>query len=378
MAVLQEKKNGKPVKTKDGRSWFFKTTYKDLKGNIKQFKSKKYELKRDAEDAERKFLMSLTDKVEFKDMTFKDLILDFDSNKKDKVKITTYSNYNKFYKLLEDLDNIKLKDFSITHFNKWKENINKKSYSTRYKNNIYKFLRTLLNYAVKYHDFNFNQLLNKISNFTNPNERKKEMLFWTYEEYNTFIAEEEDIRYKTFFETLYYCGLRKGEANALTWKDINFESKTITINKNLTQKIKGEKYIILPTKTKGSNRTLPITDKLLSELINLKEFYIKYNNFSNSWFVFGGISPLTDSSTHLHKAQNVKKANKKLGTDKKINNIRLHDFRHSCASLLISKGANISLVSKYLGHSNISTTLNTYTHMFKNELEDIVKELNKL
>ena len=49
MPVLQEKKNGKVVKTKDGRSWFFKTTYKDLNGNIKQIKSKKYELKRQSD-----------------------------------------------------------------------------------------------------------------------------------------------------------------------------------------------------------------------------------------------------------------------------------------------------------------------------------------
>jgi integrase len=378
MPVLQEKKDGKVVKTKDGRSWFFKTTYKDLNGNIKQIKSKKYELKRDAEEAERIFLISLTDKVEYKDMTFKDLILDFDNSKKDKVKITSYSNYKKFYKLLKDFDNIKLKDFNITHFNKWKDELNKKDYSTRYKNNIYKFLRTLLNYAVKYHEFNFNQVLNKMTNFTNPNELKKEMLFWTYEEYSLFIKEEKDIRYKTFFETLYYCGLRKGEANALTWKDIDFDKKTISINKNLTQKIKGEKYIVLPTKTKGSNRILPLTDKLVSELVELKEYYKKYKNFSNNLFVFGGIAPLSDSSTHAHKDNNVKKANEKLDNDKKINNIRIHDFRHSCASLLISKGANISLVSKYLGHSNISTTLNTYTHMFKSEFDDIVKELNKL
>ena len=378
MPVLQEKKEGKVIKTKDGRSWFFKTTYKDLSGNIKQIKSKKYELKRDAEEAERIFLISLTDKVEYKDMTFKDLILDFDNNRRDTIKITSYMSYKKRFRYLNYFDNIKLNDLSITHFNLWKVEMNKTKLSVEYKNNIYRLLRTLLNFAIKYYNYNFSSLLLKMSNFTNPNEIKKEMLFWTYEEYSLFIKEEEDIRYKAFFETLYYCGLRKGEANALTWKDIDFEKKAISINKNLTQKIKGEKYIILPTKTKGSNRILPLTDKLLSELAELKEYYKKYKNFSNNLFVFGGITPLSDSSTHAHKDNNVKKANEKLDNDKKINNIRIHDFRHSCASLLISKGANISLVSKYLGHSNISTTLNTYTHMFKSEFDDIVKELNKL
>ena len=61
-----------------------------------------------------------------------------------------------------------------------------------------------------------------------------------------------------------------------------------------------------------------------------------------------------------------------------VKQIRIHDFRHSCASLLINKGASIALVSKYLGHSNISITLNTYTHMYQSELKNMVEILNKL
>ena len=62
----------------------------------------------------------------------------------------------------------------------------------------------------------------------------------------------------------------------------------------------------------------------------------------------------------------------------RVKDIRIHDFRHSCASLLINKGASISLVSKYLGHSNISITLNTYTHMYKSELIEMTNILNNL
>ncbi len=61
-----------------------------------------------------------------------------------------------------------------------------------------------------------------------------------------------------------------------------------------------------------------------------------------------------------------------------VKQIRIHDFRHSCASLLINQGASIALVSKYLGHSNITITLNTYTHMFQSELENISNKLNNL
>ncbi len=56
----------------------------------------------------------------------------------------------------------------------------------------------------------------------------------------------------------------------------------------------------------------------------------------------------------------------------RVKDIRIHDFRHSCASLLIDSGSNITLVAKYLGHSKIDETLNTYSHMYQNRLDTIV------
>ena len=56
----------------------------------------------------------------------------------------------------------------------------------------------------------------------------------------------------------------------------------------------------------------------------------------------------------------------------RFKDIRIHDFRHSCASLLIDSGANITLVAKYLGHTKIDETLNTYSHMYQNRLDTIV------
>lgn len=56
----------------------------------------------------------------------------------------------------------------------------------------------------------------------------------------------------------------------------------------------------------------------------------------------------------------------------RVKDIRIHDFRHSCASLLIDSGANITLVAKYLGHTKIDENLNTYSHMYQNRLDTIV------
>ncbi|MGN1380737.1 MAG: tyrosine-type recombinase/integrase [Bacilli bacterium] len=61
-----------------------------------------------------------------------------------------------------------------------------------------------------------------------------------------------------------------------------------------------------------------------------------------------------------------------------LKSIRLHDFRHSCASLLINNGANITLVAKYLGHTKIEETLNTYSHMFSTALDSVVSVIDSL
>ena len=139
---------------------------------------------------------------------------------------------------------------------------------------------------------------------------------------------------------------------------------------NITLKIKGEAWFIIPPKTKSSNRILPMSNKLENDLKLLYNEYNKYANFKKNWFVFGGTTPLKDSTITKRKHDICKNNN--------LKEIRIHDFRHSCASLLISNGASIALVAKYLGHSNITTTLNTYTHMFKSELNDIVNLIDNL
>lgn len=365
MAVFQDDK-----KTRDGRIWYFSTYYSNIDGTKKRYKSKKYSTKKEALEQERIFLLTLTDKVKNKDLIFEDLVNEYVIFQKDKVKISSFNNYNKHIQKIKYFFKLKCDDINIQKFNQWKIKINETNYSTRYKNNIYKFFRAILNYGMKYHDIDFRSLLNKMTGFTNPNELKKEISFWTYDEFSLFIEKVDELKYKCYYETLYYCGLRKSEANALNWKDIDFDNNTISISKSLTLQIKGLEYIILPPKTKSSIRILPMPNVLKKDLNILLNEYKKYSNFSNNWFVFGGISPLKDTTVTTKKNEYCKKAN--------VKEIRIHDFRHSTASLLISNGASISLVAKYLGHSNITTTLNTYTHMFKTEMNDIINIINKL
>ena len=356
--------------TKDGRKWNFHVRYKDLDGKIKQYQSKLYKTKPEAQEAERMFLLELDKYRPDNNMTFKDLYMAFYDYQKDRVKETTLHTYRDRMRYMALLDNIKVKEFNIQHYEAWRKKIMEYKLSNRTRNYIYKFLKTIMNFGTKWYGINFNQIYSKMTNFTNPNEIKKEMEFWTYEEFKKFISVEENLTYKCLFKTLYFCGLRKGEARALNWNDIDFKKKTIRINKGLSDNVNRKKYIISSPKTLASNRVLPIPKELLNDLTELKNKVMKYQNFKEEWFVFGNAVPLGDDAIRRRKNNNCKLAG--------VKQIRLHDFRHSCASLLINNGADITLVAKYLGHSKIDETLNTYSHMFKNKLNNIIGLIDDL
>ena len=356
--------------TKDGRKWIFYTRYKDLFGNIKQYRSKKYLTKKEAQEAERVFLLNLDKYRPDNNMTFKDLYLAFYEYQEDKVKETTLHTYKDRMRYMALLDNVKVKEFNLQHYELWRKKILEYNLSTRTRNYIYKFLKTIMNFGTKWYGLNFNHIYPKMTNFTDPNERKKEMKFWTFDEFNKFISVEDDLMYKTFFKTLYFCGLRKGEIRALNWHDIDFKNNTLSVNKGISDNVNGKRYIISSPKTPTSNRILPLPKDVINDLRELKNYYMDFTNFKEEWFVFGGALPIGDDTIRRRKNNNCKQAG--------VQEIRIHDFRHSCASLLISQGADITMVAKFLGHSKIDETLNTYSHMFQNKLTNIISIIDNL
>lgn len=208
--------------------------------------------------------------------------------------------------------------------------------------------KALMNFDTKWYDINFVKVYNKMTNFTNPNERKKEMAFYTLEEFQRFLSVETDLKFRCAFQTLFYCGLRNGELRWLTWNDINFNRSTLTVNKNIV-KVPDPKtcklYTITSPKTSSSYRTIPIPNFLLKDLSDLYNDDANYYGFRDSWYVFGNIDPLAATTLLDRKTKNAFMA--------RVKDIRIHDFRHSCASLLINNGASIALVAKYLRRSQL-------------------------
>lgn len=365
MAVYESKNP-----TKDGRKYFFRIKYKDIFGIVHDYSSPKFKTLKETKEEEARYRIRISDQdICTSNITILQAWLELKEQKSKQIKKQTAIKNDNMFKHLKPIQDLKINDLNYQKYKQFVSYIESLNYCAKYANKILGLFRQIIIYASKYYNTS-DSILKFIENFKEVNVIKEEMLFFTFEEYQQFDSVIQDLEYHTFFELLYYNGLRQGEAQALTWDDIDFIKKEVKINKTLMTKIKGENWTISSPKTKNSIRVLPLTNNLLNDLKMMQKRAKEYVDYSDKWFVFGNSIPFKESTIQRRKNEYCKLA--------EVKQIRVHDFRHSCASLLINKGANVALVSKYLGHSDITMTLNTYTHMFKNELEDITNLLNRL
>lgn len=130
--------------------------------------------------------------------------------------------------------------------------MNETNISTRYKNDILKFLKSVLNFAMTWYDFNLNKVYSKMTKFSNSSDIPKEMMYFTYDQWKQFLSVETDIKWIGIFEILYYCGLRRGELRELQWKDINFKDRTLSITKQINDRcgsVKNWRFSVPKTKS---------------------------------------------------------------------------------------------------------------------------------
>lgn len=194
----------------------------------------------------------------------------------------------------------------------------------------------------------------------------KDMNFYDKDELKKFMAALENnnnFRAFVYFRLLAFTGMRKGESLALKWSDIDLEKQTLYINKAVSRSATGL-YIQTP-KTPSSIRRISIDDKTVSILQ-------EYKKESPDGLVFqsedGGIlSPAKPRKWYLTAMKNLPDDFKQ---------ISIHGFRHTHASLLFEAGASIKDVQSRLGHSDIQTTMDVYTHVSKTAKEQLANRFN--
>lgn len=370
MSVRQLKEN---KRTRDGRSWVFIQYSKGLDGKRHQYQSQAYFTKEEATKAELEYLDKYKDVEVNPHMTFKEAYTLYYEYQKDKIKDSTLKTYRDRIKYMGLLDNIELVNLNWEHYQKWRSQMNRTNLCDKYKTDIQKFIKQVLNFAEKQWDFNLRKFYNKLEPFKTPGAIKKEMDFYEPQEFFQYISVIDDLRDKCLFETLYYCGLRRSEARGLQWRHIDFKNHTLTIAQqvlNLAGNNASSSWYIASPKTESSNRTIPVPEVLLKDLAELKKSNERFSKFKQTWFVFGDDVPITYHQIYSRNNNYCKKAG--------LRHIRIHDFRHSCASALISAAAPITAVSNYLGHSETTETLETYTHLVKKDYANVPKFFDSL
>lgn len=359
-------------KTKDGRQFYYSISYVDIYGAQQRIKSKKYLTKKEAEKAEAKQLLEL-EKAATETMTFNKLSVFFLEERKNRMKSQSFIRLQNMLKhMLATLGDVQVNKLTVFQFQRALEHLDKVTYgkgkklSPNYKNKIIRAFKQMIAFGNKRYNL-YTNVPGKFEPYRD--DHHEEMKFINQDELNKLLSVIDDQNYRALFIVLFYMGFRVGEANALSWEDVDFETNNIKIKKTLTTKAKSgdNQWLITSPKTKSSIRTLPMPQIVSNELLALREYYA-FPHFSSQWFVFGGLKPLPES--------NIQHIKNKAFKDAKIPVIRVHDFRHSCASYLINNGASILLVSKWLGHSNTSMTLNRYSHLYKSELLEIVNVIN--
>lgn len=361
-------KSNKP--TKDGRKFYYKISY-TVDGKRAQIVSKNYKTKKEAEKEEANKLLELN-KVPRSAITYNQVARVFLAEKKSRLKSQSYDRLETMLNhFLVTVGDVPINQLTLAKYQQALSVIDSFTYHGKplknsYKNKLIRTFKQLISFAEKRYDLTTN-IPNKIDNYTN--EQKEEMQFLTYDEFNSFLSVIDDETYRAFFICLYFMGLRCGEANGLQWENVDLTNNTLSVKQTVnTKKKMADGYEITTPKTKSSYRTLPMPQIVSNAFLGLYDKQVAHPDYSLQRFVFGFYKPIPESTLQKVKNSYFKVAG--------MPPIRIHDFRHSCASYLINNGATPLLVSKWLGHSNVSMTLNTYSHLWKNELTDIVNLIN--
>ena len=347
-------KNGKTM-------WYAAFNYTDWKGQYKHTCKRGFKTQREAKEYERSFFEQQNN---FNDILFSSLVKNYLDDMSHRLKPTTMENKKNIIenKLLPYFSNLKTCDIDTIKIRKWQNELlsfrdeNGKPYSQTYLKTVNNQMSAILNYAVKHYRLSCNPC--RVAGSIGKS-KADEMNFWTQQQYEVFSKSIQKSALKLAFDILFYTGMRSGELLALTLADI-LPDKRISINKNFAI-INGQELFLTP-KTPKSKRNIAIPDFL-------------YNDIQKYVSTLYGLQR-TDRIFYFTKSaleKEMKRITKKVG----LPQIRVHDLRHSHASMLIEMRFDILEISQRLGHESVKTTLDTYSHLYPDKDKKLADTLNQ-
>ena len=347
MKAEKDKKTGK---------WLIQYRYTDWQGKRRKSTKRGFATKREAEEWLRNFL--ITQKADF-DMKFEDFWKMYCADMETRLREHTMrtKKYIVELKILPYFGNKRVNDITAADIRQWQNELIKMGYSPTYLKTINNQLSAIFNYAVRYYDLKSNPCAKAGSM---GKSKAEEMDFWTGEEFRKFIDSVMNKRLSYMaFMTLYWTGMRMGELLALNPKDVDLEKRTISITKSY-QRL-GKKDVITPPKTPKSKRVITIPEFLAADI---KDYMDSLYELQENDRLF----PITKYYLEHEMQRGIKESG--------VKRIRVHDLRHSHASMLIELGFSPLEIANRLGHEKVKTTLNTYAHLYPNKQTKLAERLD--
>ena len=350
-------------KNKDNGTWYVQFRYTDWKGERQQKLKRGFATKRQALEWERSFLMEKQADI---NMTFESFYKLYEQDVKPKLKLNTWRTKENIIqnKILPYFRKRRLSDITPKDIVSWQNEIRQmtdskgKPLSKGYLKTVHNQFSAIFNHAVRYYGLQVNPAQRAGNMGT---EERKEMMFWTKDEYAKFAEAMMDKPMSFYaFEMLYWCGIREGELLALTAADFDFERGTVSINKSY-QRLNRQDIITTP-KTQKSNRIIQMPNFLCEEM---QDYFKQLYGIAPDSRVF----PITKAYLHHEMVRGCKATG--------VKRIRIHDLRHSHVSLLIDMGFSALAIADRVGHESIDITYR-YAHLFPTRQKEMASKLDSL
>lgn len=349
-------KDGKTVK------WYANFYYTDWTGEKKHLCKRGFPTQREAKEFERNFLDQLH---RTPDLLFSNLVENYMEDMRHRLKITTMASKEHMIetKILPYFGKLRVCDIDTIAIRNWQNailsyrNENGKGYSPTYIKAINNQMSAIMNYAGKHYGLSVNpcRAAGSIGK-----SRAEEMSIWTKEQFREALQHEKKSAYHLAFNILFYTGIREGELLALYPEDI-LPSKQLNIHKTFAV-VQG-KWIVQDAKTARSKRMIAMPDFLYHELM---EYIRRLGDIQKNERIF-----MFTKSSLINEIKVIADA---AGLER----IRVHDLRHSHASMLIDMGVDILEISRRLGHESAKTTMDTYGHLYPNKDVSLASRLNEI
>lgn len=343
-------------KTKRG-TWYASFRYTTWDGARKQKKKEGFKTRREALEYEQEFLRKAAGEC---NMSFGSMYDIYIADCETRLRPTTMSmkKYTFETHILPQLKDLPMNTITPAVIRQWQNSLLGKGYSEVYLKTINNQLSAIFNYAVKYYNIPYNPVVR-----CGPFGKKKngEMQIWTIDEFKKFYSVLTRPQTKMVFELLFWTGMREGELLALTYNDFDFDKKQVSISKSISN-LEGEELLQAP-KTEKGKRDIPVPQSVLD---HLKEYVGMLYDYEADERLF----PYSKNFLAFEMRRNAPLAG--------VKRIRIHDLRHSYASMLIELGFEPLLIAELLGHEHVSTTLEVYSHLYPNKHGEVLKTLDNL